>query len=303
MTRPPLIATALALTCLALAPACGDGGGGPTDATGADSDAGGDTSAPGNRFADRTPPAGQAALGGRIVDQDGEPIAGMRVAACSQQECPIVKTGADGVFFHASLPPDRPRAIYAHGSHSFANPGPTYATVVLREDPAADAAMDVGDLVLPLLEGEPVAADPALGGTFALADGSLEVTIPPGALTYAIGTPEASQKLQAGRVAVQDLPLYASRPWAGREGRSIAYSVAPWEARSSAPISFVVHGSGEAAGVVFDVYQVEPFTTAIAVVAEPEKVGTATVDEQGDVVSDPGGALESLIVLVLVPQT
>ena len=70
---------------------------------------------------------------------------------------------------------------------------------------------------------------------------------------------------------------------------SFAFSTAPWEAHSAEPVAFVVHGSTEAAGTVFDVYQVEPFTTDVEVVAEPEKVGTATVDENGDIVSDAGG--------------
>ncbi|MCB9732527.1 MAG: hypothetical protein H6745_07940 [Deltaproteobacteria bacterium] len=310
MNRTPSLAVLALLGLLALAPACGDdGGGGASDTGAADTVGGGDTAAgdtggtPGNRFADRTPPSGQAALGGKIVDQDGNPVANQRVAACSQQECPIVQTDADGIFFHASLPPDRPRAIYSHGTHSFRNPGPTYATVVVRQAPAADTVVDVGDLVLPVLEGEPVAVDPAVGGTFLLADGAFEVTIAAGALDFAIGTPEESEKLQAGHVAVADLPMYASRPWAGKEARSVAFSTAPWEAHSAEPVAFVVHGSTEAAGTVFDVYQVEPFTTDVEVVAEPEKVGTATVDENGDIVSDAGGTLESLIVVVLVPQT
>jgi len=287
--RTLALALALGGLALCLAPAgCDSDGGGATD---------------GNRFASFTPPAGKSAIGGRILDPSGAPVAEFRVAACSQQDCPITTTGADGLFLHEALEPDRPRAIYAHGTHNFRMVTPRFANIVVRTHPLADEVVDVGDLVLPELEGEPVPANPATGGTFTLAGGALTVTIPADALSYAIGTVEENQRLQAGRLHASLLPTFPTNPWRGKEDRSLVFSVAPWELRSHAPIGIAVTGSGEPSGTVFDVHEIEPFSIMVEVIAEPRKVGTATLGADGVIRSDPGSNLRSLILFVLVPQT
>ncbi len=298
--------------CALVIGACGDsdgdddttGGDDVTDTSNPDDTGMTDTDAPiENRFTDHTPPAGSGAIGGRLLDSNGDPISGFRAFACSDQECPLTQSGDDGLFLFGDLFPDRERAIYAHGIHAFDSTTPQYANVILAANAVADTTQDIGDLVLPSLTGEPVAALASAGGTFTLANGELEVTVPAGALKYGLGTPESNQVLQGGRVGIDQLPRYAERPWLGNEARSHAFSVAPWELRSEEPMSFKVFNTGEPEGTIFTVYMVRPFTESIEIRGEPEAIGTAIVDADGTAVSEPGAMLTTMMVVILVPRT
>ena len=85
----------------------------------------------------------------------------------------------------------------------------------------------------------------------------------------------------------------------------MAFACAPWGATSTMPLSFEVALDGSSSppeGTVFDVYQVRAFADGGTVSAVPESVGTATVGPGHRLLSDPGGTLSSLLVLVLAPR-
>lgn len=254
--------------------------------------------APGEHFAGVEVAADEAALGGRVVDFAGDPVAAVPVMACGDTDCPAVASDERGWFLHQHLAPV-PRRLQIAGIYD------GYGSVVFRREFDPGALSDTGELVLPRLQGEASPWDPQEAGTVLLAGGRLELSVAPKKADKEGVRPEVVQypaettrfEVQAGRVPGEQLPPFYNQPWRGREEDTLAFSVVPFDLRALAPVTArVLDGVTRPQGTVYDIYQVDPLDGLLL------PAGTAKVDAEGVLVADKQSQLRTLTFFMFVPR-
>lgn len=239
-----------------------------------------------------------AAMAGRIVDSEGEPVPSIRVAACSKFECPFAETDAGGYFLHLDIPAI-PRRLEIFGQYD------QYGSVAFRREFDPGELVNVGDITLPLLQGPAAPWDPREAGTIVMADGRIELTVAPDkaddtgkhpkVLEYPFGTTDFD--VQAGQVPGEKIPPFYNQPWAGKEADTLAFSIVPFDLFAlKAVTARVLKGVTRPAGTVYDIYDVDPLTGLLL------PAGTAKVDADGVLVSDKTSDLRDLTFFMFVPQ-
>ena len=124
-----------------------------------------------------------------------------------------------------------------------------------------------------------------------LAEGTLELTAPAGALDYPIGL---AQEVTATRVAAEHLPPYDVEPWIDFEDLTVAFHINPVGVECEEDITFRVLGEAFKVDTTFDVWSVHDTQGVL------ELVGSASVDEGGAIVSAEGLPLRTLTTLLLI---
>lgn len=266
-----------------LGAACGDGTAGPGKV---------------DRFGGVVVSPDLAAMAGRIVDFAGEPQAGIRVAACSDVECPFAETDAEGYFLHLDIPAI-PRRFEVFGQYD------QFGSVAFRREFDPGELVDVGDIVLPRLQGPAVAWDPAEAGSVEVAGGRIELTVEPDeadetgqrpkVLKYPLGTTQFD--VQVGRVPGDEIPPFYNQPWAGKEDDTLAFSIVPFDLFALKSVrARVLDGVTKPPGTVYDIYDVDPLTGLLL------EAGTATVNQDGVLVTDAASDLRDLTFFMFVPR-
>lgn len=258
-----------------------------TDATTSDDVGGGETTACTPAANDDGEP--YACVGGTIVDEDGTPIAGLKVSACTLATCIIGETGEDGRYRIGKLPV---------GPHKMEILGQIqgYATMIYYQPVTAGVLVEAErEIVMVRLTETPSPWTPADGGAVSLAGEMLDLEVAPGALRYPLGT------VDKAAVAVEmdplDLPPFDIAPWEGKEAGTRVFIVNPFPMQSSSAVAMTVHGAtGVAPDTGYDVY------TANHLEGVLEHVGTATADGLGDIVLDGDAELLTLTTIIVVPQ-
>jgi hypothetical protein len=239
-----------------------------------------------------------AAMAGRIIDFAGDPVASIRVAACSDLECPFAETDAHGYFLHLDIPAS-PRRFEIFGQYD------EYGSVAFRREFDPGELVNVGDITLPRLQGAAAAWDPREAGTIVMAGGRIELTVAPDkaddtgkrpkVLQYPLGTTRFD--IQAGQVPGEKIPPYYNQPWAGKEADTLAFSIVPFDLFALKPVTVrVLDGVTRPAGTVYDIYDVDPLDGLLL------PAGTAKVDAAGVLVSDKTSDLRDLTFFMFVPQ-
>ncbi|MEZ4267192.1 MAG: hypothetical protein R3F39_12510 [Myxococcota bacterium] len=239
-----------------------------------------------------------AAMAGRILDFAGDPVAGIRVAACSDLECPFAETDAGGYFLHLDIPA-RPRRFEIFGQYD------EFGSLAFRREFDPGELVNVGDVTLPRVQGPPAAWDPREAGTALIAGGRIELTVAPDkadgdgvrpkVLQYPLGTVRFD--IQAGRVPGEQIPPFYNQPWVGKEADTLAFSVVPFDLFALKAVKFrVLEGVTKPEGTVYDIYDVDPLDGLLL------PAGTATVDADGVLVGDKLSELRDLTFFMFVPQ-
>lgn len=239
-----------------------------------------------------------AAMAGRIVDMAGDPVPAIRVAACSELECPFAETDAGGYFLHLDIPA-RPRRVEIFGQYD------RYGSVVFRRELNPGELVDVGDITLPRVQGPATPWDPREAGTVVIAGGRVELTVAPDkadeagkrpkVLQYPLGTTDFD--VQAGQVPGAKIPPFYNQPWAGKEADTLAFSVVPFDLFALKPVKVrVLEGVTKPEGTLYDIYDVDPLNGLLL------PAGTAKVDAGGVLVADTTSDLRDLTFFMFVPR-
>lgn len=231
-----------------------------------------------------------ACIGGALTSQGGEPVAGVRISACTLETCIVGQTGADGTYTVQRLPVT-PHKVEVLGVAK------GYMTVAYYQDVLpGELARPERAVVLPRTTNAGVSWTAAAGGTATVADGKLVLSARPNTLLYPIGTPEEEMLVEAVQVSLDELVPYDSEPWKGKESKSLAFILNPFPLKASESVGLTVKGVGAAANSLFTVY------AADATTGELVQSGILAADASGDLVLQPGASLKTLTTLVIVPN-
>ena len=257
----------------------GAGGAGGTGGMGGAGGVGGSNMVP--------PPEGSVA--GRVVNEEGEPLADLRVLCCSHSICYTESTDAEGRYLIEGVAVDDVYKMQA------ADPMQVYSSLYYYQELRADEVSELPrDVILPRRASERVAWAAETGGPITLAAGSLELIAAPGALEYPIGLEET---ISGDRISGTILPPYTAEPWAGRGEQLVVFTFTPAPVVSSEPVQLRVSGDDVGAeGSVWRIYSINPDTAA------PDDVGTATVNAEGVLVSGEDAMLMNMLTIILAPE-
>jgi hypothetical protein len=289
----------MVLAALVAATACGgdDGGGDvrPGDVTSDPADPGpaADTNdaeaSPDTPTAD-TPPAsdvapesldlGSCAWHGRVLDQDGAPLAKVSVVICGEDVSKCVKatTQADGTWKQGGT-------ARADLGAKFLG-GPTgHASVSLPLAPCAVADTDVGDVVLPTPD--PGTAYDGVSGDWLQVHPHLALRLPPGVQTSMYETSFVQQAAEVEPTALH--------PWLTAQIAPVtAFALVPYDAESPEPVPF--RATLPVASTTVDVYVLDYLTGAFVL------LGDVAVDADGVATSTTATALPQLTWVAFVPR-
>lgn len=230
-----------------------------------------------------------ACIGGALVSESGEPVVGVRVAACTMTTCIMSNSGADGSFVIQRLPVEPQRVDILGVAKGY------MALVYYQDIVPGEVARASRPLVVPTLKNETVAWG-ADGGEVAVADGKLVMTAKAGALSYPVGTPESEMLVEAVAVPIADLVPYDIEPWKGKVSKSMAFVVNPFPLTATESIGLTVKGVGAASNARYTLYTADHLT------AELTEAGVLEANAAGDLVLQPGATFTQLTTLVIVPN-
>ena len=226
---------------------------------------------------------------GRVINRGSEPLSGMKIMACCSTICRTSTTDANGEYFFTDMIIE-PRHVQVYDFTG------VYLSVLYYQDVIADELHVLSrDVILPDLTTPPKSLPIATGGTVLLADGALELTLPPNSLEYPLGYDE--EVIQAERLAGEEIPPYDVEPWLEQKEGSFAFALYPHKIQTSESASFKVKtGITQPEGTKYQIW------TAFFTEATLHRVGTATVDANGHLVSDADAMVKDLTTIVLIPD-
>ncbi len=226
---------------------------------------------------------------GRIINRSSEPLSGLKIMACCSTVCRTSTTNSNGEYLFSDMIVES-RHVQAY---DFAG---VYISVLYYQDVFANELNVLSrDVILPDLTTPPKSLPIATGGTVLLADGVLELTLPPNTLEYPIGYDQ--EVIQAERLMGYEIPPYDVEPWRDHQEDSLAFAFYPHKIKTSDSASFIVKsGVNLPAGAKYQIW------TAFFTQATLHYVGTATVDDNGHLVSDEDALVKDLTTIVLIPD-
>jgi hypothetical protein len=234
------------------------------------------------------PPAPTGSIAGRLVNDEGAPIAGLTVLCCDMGICIMGGSDENGDFVceDLELGPWKMQVADPSGDH--------VDMVFFQTVESAGPNLPSREIVVTRTTQSPTAWESMTGGEAVLAQGALRLSADPGALSYPVGTRD--EAILSQEIPLSALPPYDREPWLEAPERARAFFMDPVHVSSSSPVSLVVATEGETAGNVFLIFSVDPDTGQL------NEAGTATVDTQGRLVSDPDSNVTELTALLLVPS-
>jgi hypothetical protein len=141
-------------------------------------------------------------LRGRLIDADGQPLAGVEVLACQATTCFYADSDAEGRFSFEIEPP----ADIALKTHANLASVPRRAAALVPVDIVDDSLVDVGDVYVPSLPAGVVLGEPSVEfDTYAVGDG-LELSLRSADLEPNLG--EFLYDLAAVRLPDEHVPEY-----------------------------------------------------------------------------------------------
>ena len=230
-----------------------------------------------------------ACIGGALVSEAGEPVAGVRVAACTLTTCIMANSGADGSYVIQRLPVEPQRVDILGAAKGY------MALVYYQDIVPGEVARAPKPLVVPTMKNQTVAWG-ADGGEVTVADGKLVMKAKAGALSYPVGTPDFEMVVEAVAVPIADLVPYDIEPWKGKESKSLAFVVNPFPLTATESIELTVKGTGASANALYTLYTADHLT------AELTEAGVLAANAAGDLVLQPGATFTQLTTLVIVPN-
>ncbi len=234
-------------------------------------------------------PADVGAVAGRIINAEGEPIAGLPILCCSLQICLTGATDGDGVYFITDIDADDSYKMQVTDRNG------TYTSLIYYQAiVGGELSLLDGDLVLPNIRSDLVAWAAESGGSVTLANGALTLIANPEELEYPLGFDE---EIQADRIEGLQLPPYPSTPWGEAVESVFGFVFNPVHIHSSGALSFEVRDDGVGPnGSVWQVWSLEPDMGIL------EEVGTATVNADGVLVSDENTQLHHVTTIIFAPM-
>ena len=234
-------------------------------------------------------PSDKAVLAGRVVNQEGMPLEGLRVLCCSHNICYQDETGDDGRYLIADIDIDDVYKMQA------ADPTKTYTSVYFYQAITGGEYTKLeGDIILQPRDMTPIPWAVEGGGSVQLANDTLELTAQPGSLTYPTGLPE---EIAADPIAGTILPPYKGVDWTEKNETLIAFVFNPAPIGAMSPVGLKISSSkvGEP-GDRWTIWSLNPDTAVM------ESVGEAVVEDNGDLVSADDALLQNLNTIVLEPK-
>jgi hypothetical protein len=224
---------------------------------------------------------------GALVDSEGAPVVGVRVAACTAATCITGTSDAAGRFAIQGLP------VAPHKFEALAVPKGFLATVFFADVTGGRMVGPGRPVVLPRLP-EPVAFNPAAGGTVTLADGAVVLEAAPGALGFPIGTAEGG--IAATFISGASLPDYDLHPWGGREAETFAVAFHPFPLKAEGSVVIALAPPDGVGDGPWDLHAVNGSSARIT------RVGPLEPGDDGLLRLEEPATLVDLTVLVAVPR-
>jgi len=231
-----------------------------------------------------------ACIAGALVADDGSPVAGVRVAACTEMTCIVANSATNGEYIVQRLPVEPHKVEILGGNKGF-------MTVAFFQDVLpGELARAKRPVLIPKLTEQAELWLAKSGGTVTVAGGKLVLTAKANVLRYPIGTPEEEMLVEAVEIPVAKLLPYDSEPWKGKESKSLAFVVNPFPLTATESIGLTVTGVGASPNSLYRLYAAHSTT------GELDEVGVLAADANGNLVLQPGASLTHLTTLVVVPN-
>jgi len=233
---------------------------------------------------DAGPPPPEGKIEGRIVTADGEGVANVDILCCSPSTCLIYTTDETGNYTYNNIPigPRKMRTF----DHEDRYRSALWHQVVIEAETTG--------LRRPVVMFEQQVKTEWAGSSVVLADGRLELTAPESGIIFPT---EEDRSLAAREVTPDQFSPPDIDPWGEDSTGVISFLFEPAHVHSEGSIQVTVRGVGaELVGTVYDVWTVDDST------AEATKAGVATVNAQGDLVTNADCEVHALDALAFVPQ-
>lgn len=221
---------------------------------------------------------------GRLIKVDGSPVTNASVLVCADF-CVVADLDDNGEYLVEELPPGQYKIRATASSQGLMN-------MEFPQTVAADEiALLTRDVVMIDAVEDAIEWPVDTGGEIALAKGQLLLTADAGDLKYPLGMTEAAH---AAFVKTEYLPPYQTEPWSGLDSATYAFHINPDGIEATLGISFVVKDTEANKDDKYAVYTVNASTGLL------EEVGTATGDENGQILSDTDTRIKVLATLILI---
>jgi hypothetical protein len=234
-------------------------------------------------------PVYTGSIAGRVVNRSGASVEGLKVLACSASLCMTADTDANGEYLFTDMS-IAPRHV------QITDLTDTYMGLLYYQDVIANELNVLSRfVVLPGLTGAPTSLPVATGGTVTLANGALELTAPADAIEYPFGYND--EVIQSEMLSGEEIPPFDVEPWMLFKADSLAFAFFPANTTSTKNVSFkVTQGITQPEGTKYFIW------TADFSHGTLHEVGTATVNADGHLVTDPDAAVRDLTAIVLIPD-
>jgi hypothetical protein len=235
------------------------------------------------------PPEPTGGISGKLVNAQGEPLAGFGIISCTLSLCYNGETDENGEYLFIDVELG-PRKMATH------DPNNVYADMLFYQVVFEDVTTDLEeDVIIPAVQDAPQAWSEEDGGVVSLAQGQFELEAAAGTLDYPFGI--FDHEVVGVSIPGSQIPPFDTRPWQDKEDHSLLLMVNPGHIEADPGVELrVFTGITKPAGTVYRIYTIEPDESVLI------DAGTGTVGEDGILRSDPEAQLTKLSGFLLVPE-
>jgi len=232
---------------------------------------------------DAGPALPEGHLEGRIQTADGEPVPNIDILCCSPSTCLIYTTDETGSYTYTDI------SIGPRKMRTF-DPSERYRSALWHQVVAEEETTGLRRPVV-MFEGQARAEWDER--TIVVADGRLELTAPESGMIFSTDDHSfAGREVTPEQFSPPDVD-----PWGNDSTGVIAFLFEPAHVHAEGAIQVVVKlGDPEQVGAFYDVWTLDDSSAAAS------KVGQATVNAEGDLVTDADCQVHALEALAFVPQ-
>ena len=232
---------------------------------------------------------------GRIVDETGNGLVGLKVLCCTSSLCVSGETESDGRYRFDDLEIYDESLSEARKMHVTDLSG-AYMDIVFHQVVVAGEVRELqNDVAMTPDSGVPSIWGEDTGGAVALAEGKLELNASPESLIFPFGLNDSM--IRAVSILAKNVPPQDVEAWVGHEDETISFLINPLDIRSKEALGLLVSdGVEREIGRRFEVWSLNSSKGVM------EMAGTASVQSDFRILGDDDLNLTRVSMIILVPM-